>query len=79
MVTINELYNIAVNKISNEMQKAIIRNNMSPQIAERMYKAIDGKDRVDKLNRIMSEYNEWLAVQKRQQQYLQHFLMQYFK
>ena len=30
-------------------------------------------------NRIMQEYNEWLATQQRQQQYFQQFLMQYFK
>lgn len=36
MITIQDLYNILGNKISNEMQKAIIRNNCPPQIAERM-------------------------------------------
>lgn len=36
MITIQDLYNILDNKIANEAQKALIRNNMPPQIAERM-------------------------------------------
>lgn len=36
MITIQDLYNILGNKISNESQKALIRNNFPPQIAEQM-------------------------------------------
>lgn len=42
MVTVQDLYNILDNKIANEAQKRLIRNNMPPQIAERMCAAIDG-------------------------------------
>jgi len=52
---------------------------LSPHIAEQLCDAIDRKDNVDKFNRNMTEYNEWLAEQQRQQQYLQQFLMQHFK
>lgn len=34
MITIQDLYNIVGNKIANEAQKALIRNNFPPQIAE---------------------------------------------
>ena len=36
MITIQDLYNIVGNKIANEAQKALIRNNFPPQIAEQM-------------------------------------------
>ena len=32
MITIQDLYNIVGNKIANEAQKALIRNNFPPQI-----------------------------------------------
>lgn len=34
MITIQDLYNIVGNKIAIEAQKALIRNNFPPQIAE---------------------------------------------
>ena len=34
MITIQDLYNIVGNKIANEAQKALIRNNFPPQIAD---------------------------------------------
>ena len=37
--------NIVGNKIANEAQKALIRNNFPPQIAEQMCNAIDGQER----------------------------------
>ena len=40
MLTIQDLYNIVGNRISNEMQKALIRNNFPSHIAERMCDAI---------------------------------------
>jgi hypothetical protein len=36
MITIQDLNNIVGNKIANEAQKALIRNNFPPQIAEQM-------------------------------------------
>ena len=48
MITIQDLYNILGNKISNEMQKAIIRNNFPSQIAERMCNAIDGQEKAER-------------------------------
>ena len=42
MITVQDLYNIVDNKIANEAHKRLIRNNMPPQIAERMCAAIDG-------------------------------------
>lgn len=79
MITAKDFCDIVSNKMANEMGKSLIRNNFPPHIAEQLCDAIDRKDRVDKFNRIMSEYNEWLAEQQRQQQYFQQFLLQYFK
>lgn len=47
MIKIQDLYNILGNRISNEMQKAIIRNNCPPQIAERMCDAIDAQEKAE--------------------------------
>ena len=47
MITIQDLYNIMENKITNEMKKTLIRNNLPPQIAERMCSAIDGKEKTE--------------------------------
>ena len=47
MITIQDLYNIVGNKIANEAQKALIRNNFPPQIAEQMCNAIDGQERAE--------------------------------
>ena len=69
MITIQNLYNIFGNKISNEMQKAIIRNNFPPQIAERMCDAIDGQEKAEHFQRFLQEYNEWLVNQQRQQEW----------
>lgn len=79
MVTAKDFCDIIGNKIASDMWKSMIRNNFPSNIAEQICDAIDRKDNVDKFNRIMQEYNEWLAVQQRQQQYFQQFLMQYFK
>lgn len=79
MVTAKDFCDMIGNKMASEYGKSMIRNNFPPNIAEQLYDAIDRKDRVDKFNRIMQEYNEWLVEQQRQQQYLQQFLMQYFK
>ena len=79
MITIQDLYNILSNKISNEMQKAIIRNNCPPQIAERMCDAIDGQEKAEHFQRLLQEYNEWLINQQRQQAMVQQFLREYYK
>lgn len=67
MITIQDLYNIMDNKIANEAQKALIRNNFPPQIADRMCAAIDGHEKAELFKRILNEYNEWLVNQQRQQ------------
>ena len=79
MITIQDLYNIVGNKISNEMQKSIIRNNFPPQIAERMCAAIDGQERIEQFQRLLKEYNEWMDMQQRQQEAVLQFLREYYK
>ena len=74
MVTVQDLYNIVGNKISNEMQKTIIRNSFPPQIAEQMCNAIDGQERAEHFQRLLREYNEWLQNQQRQQEAVARFL-----
>lgn len=79
MITIQDLYNIVGNKISNELQKSIIRNNFPPQIAERMCSAIDGQERIEHFQRLLKEYNEWMVMQQRQQETVLQFLREYYK
>lgn len=64
MITIQNLYNIFGNKISHEMQKALIRNNFPLQIAERMCDAIDGQEKAEHFHRLLQEYNEWMMNQQ---------------
>ncbi len=47
MITEKDLYDILENKISDEAQKAFIRNNFQQHIAGRMCAAVDGMERVD--------------------------------
>ena len=79
MITAKDFCDIIGNKMASDMGKSLIRNSFPPHIAEQLCDAIDRNDNVDKFNRVMSEYNEWLAEQQCQQQYFQQFLMQYFK
>jgi uncharacterized protein YaaW (UPF0174 family) len=79
MITIQDLYNILENKIANEAQKTLIRNNFPPQIADRMCAAIDGHEKAELFKRILNEYNEWLLNLQRQQEAVQRFLRKYFK
>lgn len=79
MLSIQDLYNILDNKIANEAKKSLIRNNMPPQLANRMCAAIDGQEKAELFKRILNEYNEWLLTQQRQQMYIQQFLREYFK
>lgn len=78
MVTVQDLYNIVGNKISNEMQKTIIRNSFPPQIAEQMCNAIDGQERAEHFQRLLREYNEWMMQQQRQQEAVARFLREYY-
>ena len=79
MITVQDLYNIVGNRIANETGKAIIRNNFPPQIAEQMCNVIDGQERAEHFQRLLREYNEWLAQQQRQQAAIQEFLREYYK
>ena len=74
MITKQDLYNIIENKISNEMQKALIRNNFPWQIAERMCSAIDGQEKAEHFIRLLNEYNEWMVQQQWQQEAVIEFL-----
>lgn len=78
MITIQDLYNIVGNKIANEAQKAFIRNNFPPQIAEQMCNAIDGQERAEHFQRLLKEYNDWLIQQQRQQEMVERFLREYY-
>ena len=73
MITIQDLYNIVGNKIANEAQKALIRTNFPPQIAEQVCNAIDGQERAEHFQRLLREYNEWMQNQQRQQETVQDF------
>lgn len=79
MITIQDLYNIVGNKIANEAQKTLIRNNFPPQISEQMCNAIDGQERAEHFQRLLKEYNEWMQNQQRQQEAVQRFLREYYK
>lgn len=79
MLTIKDLYDIVENRIANEAQKALIRNNMPPQLAERMCAAIEAKEKTEHFQRLLMEYNDWLLQQQLQQEALRQFLMQYYK
>ena len=72
-MTQQDFLNIIGNKISNEMQKTIIRNNFQPQIADQLCKVIDSHEAADLFQRMM---NEWLEYQNRQQQIIQAFFRQ---
>ena len=79
MITILDLYNIVGNKIANEAQKALIRNNFPHDIAEQMRNAIDGQEKSKHFQRLLKEYNEWMQNQQRQQEAVQRFLKEYYK
>lgn len=75
-MTEQDFINIIGNKISNEMQKAIIRNNFQPQLADQLCKLIDSNEKADLFQRMM---NEWIAYQNRQQQIVQLFFQQCYE
>ena len=63
MITIQDLYNIVGNKIANEAQKALIRKNFPPHIAERMCASIGGQERVEHFMWLLNQYNGWMLWQ----------------
>lgn len=79
MITVQDLYNIVGNKIGNEVQKNLIRNNFPSHIAEQMCAAIDGHERVELFHRFLTEYNEWITQRQLQQAAVQELLRKYFK
>ena len=74
MITIQDLFNIMGNKITNDMGKSIIRKNCPPNIADQICNAIDCNEKAEFIQRI----NEWQGQQNRQQQIVQSFLQQYY-
>lgn len=74
MITIQDLFDIMGNKITNEMGKSIIKNNCPPNIADQICNAIDCNEKEDIIRRI----NEWQEQQNQQQQTIQSFLQQYY-
>lgn len=79
MITTKDLYDIIENKISNEAQKSLIRSNFPPQIAEKMCNAFDWQEIAEHFKHFLTEWNEWLVNQQRQQQYILQFFQQYYK
>ena len=78
MVIMHDLYNILGNRISNEMQKALIRNSFPSYIAERVCDAIDNQEKAEHFKRLLNEYSEWMVNQIRQQAMVQQFLREYY-
>lgn len=75
MITIQDLCDILDNKISNQVQKSIIRNNFPPQEVEQMCDAIDRNERAEHIIRF---FKEWMEIQQKQQQAIQAFFQQYY-
>ena len=73
-MTQQDFLNIIGNKISNEMQKTIIRNNFQPQLADQLCKVIDSHKAADLFQRMM---NEWIAYQNRQIQIFHAYLQRH--
>ena len=76
MITTKDLPDIVGNKMANDIGKSLIRRSLPPHIAEQLCDVIDRGDSVEKFNRILMEYNEWLAEQQRQQQYIMQYLQE---
>lgn len=76
MLTVKDFQDIIEGKIASEAQKAIIRNSVPPQIAEKMCEAIDKNETAKHFERFLKEWNEWILNQQRQQIYIQQFLTQ---
>ena len=67
IITIQDLFDIMGNKITNEMGKSIVRKNCPPNIADQICNAIDSNEKAEIIQRI----NEWQEQQNRQQQAIQ--------
>jgi len=79
MLTVKNFQDIIEGKIASEAQKAIIRNSVPPQIAEKMCEAIDKNEAAKHFERYLKEWNEWILNQQRQQLYIQQFLTQHLR
>lgn len=79
MITVQDLYNIVGNMISNEIRKAFIRNSFPPQIAEQMCADLDSQEKAAHFKRLLQEYNDWIINQQRQQAAVAAFLRGYYK
>lgn len=79
MLTVKDFEDIIEGKIASEAQKAIIRNSVPPQIAEKMCEAIDKNETAKHFERFLKEWNEWILNQQRQQLYIQQFLAQHLR
>lgn len=75
-MTEQDFLNIIGNRISNEMQKAIIRSNYAPQTAEQLYNAIDFHEKTDLFQKLM---DEWAEYQRRQYQIVQAYMQPYYR
>lgn len=79
MLTIKDFQDIIEGRIASEVQKAIIRNNVPPEIAEKMCEAIDNNETAKHFERFLKEWNEWITNQQRQQLNIQQFLIQHYR
>ena len=75
-MTEQDFLNIIGNKISNEMQKTLIKNNFQPQLADQLCNFIDSHEKADLFQRMM---NEWIVYQNRQQQILNAYMHQQYR
>lgn len=75
MITIQDLYNIVGNKMSNEARKSLIMSFLPPHIAKPMCRAIDANETAEHFQRFIKE---WVEYQQKQQQIAQFFLQQYY-
>jgi len=56
MLTVKDFQDIIEGKIASEAQKAIIRNSVPPQIAEKVCEAIDKNETVKHFERFLKEW-----------------------
>lgn len=60
MNNIKDLFEVVGKRMVNDIQKSMIRQNYSPNVAESMCASIDAYEKVEHLNRLLAEYNEWI-------------------
>ena len=70
-MTEQDFINIIKNKIGNEAQKAVIRANFAPWIAEQLCGFIDSHEKAELFQKLYEEFMSW---QIRQQQIIQSFI-----